>query len=48
MFNCEDKIGLLELKMIVSRKQPLFVKKFNKSDHLEQSYGTKHSILKIT
>ena len=39
---------LLVLKMIISKKVPLFVKECFKYDHLEWSYGTKHSILKIT
>ena len=48
MFSSEGNIGLLVLKMIASKNQPLFVKEMFKSDHLEQSYGTKSLILKIT
>ena len=49
MFNFEDKVGLLVLKIIVlKKKQPLFLKEFFKSNHLKWSYGTTHSILKIT
>ena len=47
MFNFEGNIGLLVLKMIVSKKWSLFVNEFFNCDYLEQSYGTKHSILKI-
>ena len=47
-FNFEDNLELLILKMIIWKKQPLFVKEFFKSDHLEQSYGTKCWIFKIT
>ena len=47
-FNSEDDIGLLVLKMINWKKWPLFVKELFQSDHLEQSYGTKYCILKIT
>ena len=39
---------ILVLKMIVSKKRPLFMKEFFNSDSLEWSYGAKHSILKIT
>ena len=48
MFNFEDNIGLLILKTISAKQQPLLVKGFFKSEHLEESYGTKHSFLKIT
>ena len=48
MFNFEDNIGLLILKTISAKHQPLLVKGFFKSDNLEESYGTTHSILKIT
>ena len=48
MFNFEDNIGLLLLKMIVLKTQLLFEMEFFKSEWLEESYGTKHSILKIT
>ena len=47
MFNFEDNIGLVVLKMIASKKT-LFVKEVFKSDNMEQGYGTKCSILKIT
>ena len=45
MFNFEDNISLLVLKMNILKKLPLFVKEFFKSDNLEWSYGTKGSIL---
>ena len=48
IFSFEDNIGMLILKTVILRKSPLFVKEFFKSDILEWSYGTKHSILKIT
>ena len=47
MFNFEDNIGLLVPKVIVWKKT-LFVNEYFNSDHLELSYWTKHSILKIT
>ena len=47
MFNFEDNIGLVVLKTIASKNEPLFVKEFFKSDNLEHSNGTKCSILKI-
>ena len=47
MFSFEDKIVFLVLKTIASKNGPLFVKEFFKSDNVEQSSGTKHSVLKI-
>ena len=47
MFNFEDNIGLLILKMISQKATPVGVEIFN-SDSLEQSSGAKCSILKIT
>ena len=39
MFNFEDNIGLLVLKVIIWKRLSLFVMKFCKSNHLEWSYG---------
>ena len=47
-FNFEDNIALLVLKTIVLKEQLLFVKEFFNFDHLDESYGTKNSILNIT
>ena len=46
-FNFEDNIGLLGLKMIVWKKQLLSVHDIFNSGHLEQSYGTKHSVWRL-
>ena len=40
LFNFEDNVELLALKMIIWKERPLFVKKCIISEQLEWSYGT--------